>query len=96
VSDEETLARVMRRMLEDEDEEVYLDVDPEHPRSATIDGHVDLQPSEAEVLYRIRQLARQRADLGLPGDFKPESYRITFNNDGTVKTTLTGTSEASE
>ena len=60
MTDEEVLAKVMRRLLEDTDQNAFVDVNPEdYPQSGTIDGNMTLEPGEAEVLDRIYRSARQ-------------------------------------
>lgn len=60
VNDEGVLAKVMRRLLEDTDQNAFVDVNPEdYPQSGTIDGNMTLEPGEAEVLARIYRSARQ-------------------------------------
>ena len=54
-NDEEVLARVMRRYLEDP-EEPYVDVKP-GAKSMCLDGWVSLLPGEADILDRIKRAA---------------------------------------
>jgi hypothetical protein len=54
-TDDAVLASVLRRFLTEEDEwhqRPYCDAEP-GDRSCTLDGHVQLEEGEAEVLHRI-------------------------------------------
>jgi hypothetical protein len=53
-TDDEILARVMRRILTDTEQNAFVQVNPEdYPESGVIDGNVTLEPGESEVLDRI-------------------------------------------